>query len=206
MAYSSDYLVGVWLGRSDVNPMRGLTGGRAPATLARAILLRLHQNEPGVLQDREFPSPEGYLPVEICLHSDQRRDRCAQTLREWLPPGMLSDGKPAERPASAEPAKGKSPMPASPQETPVEITIVAPEHNARLWRNPETPPALDRIALKAIAKGSVSQIVWYVDDEPFGIAQIDQPLYWPLRKGAHQFQARLPYREERSHPVRVVVE
>lgn len=206
VAYSSDYLVGVWLGRSDVNPMRGLTGGRAPAALARAILLRLHQNEPGALHDREFPSPEGYLPVEICLHSDQRQDRCAQTLREWLPPGMLSDGKPAERPASAEPAEGKSPMPASLQETPVEITIVAPEHNARLWRNPETPPAFDRIALKAIAKGSISQIVWYVDDEPFGIAQIDQPLYWPLRKGAHQFQARLPYREERSHPVRVVVE
>lgn len=206
VAYSSDDLVGVWLGRGDVNPMRGLTGGRAPAALARAILLRLRQSEPGALREMEFPSPESYLPVEVCLDPGGRPDRCAQTLREWLPPGMLSAGKAVERPVATEPAEGEASMPVLPQEAPVEIAITAPEHNARFWRNPEAPPALDRIALKAVAKGPVAQIVWYVDDEPFGVARVDQALYWPLRKGAHHFQARLPYREERSQPVRVVVE
>ncbi|MFO1371520.1 MAG: transglycosylase domain-containing protein [Candidatus Competibacteraceae bacterium] len=206
VAYSSAYLVGVWIGRGDVNPMRGLTGGRAPAALAHAILLRLHKSEPGDLRDMEFPPPVGYLPTEICLNVGALPERCAQTLREWLPSSMLNIVGPADRPLAISQPEVKPRAAAAPQATPVEITIVTPEQNARLWRNPEAPPALDRIALKAAVKGPVSQIVWYVDDEPFGIAEVDKPLYWPLRKGAHQFQARLPYREERSRLVRVVVE
>ena len=212
VAYSADYLVAVWVGRSDVNPMRGLTGGRAPAALARAILSHLHRSRPGDLREGEFPPPDGYLPVEICLHSARPPNRCAQTLREWVPPGLLADlpspsapllrGEGSKIPGGEESggARGLG------DETPVEIAIVAPEQNARLWRNLEAPAAVNRLALKATAKGPVSQIVWYVDDQPFGVADADKPLYWPLQKGAHRFQVRLPYREERSRPVRVVVE
>lgn len=212
VGYSADYLVAVWVGRSDVNPMRGLTGGRAPAALARTILLYLHQSQPGELREGEFPPPDGHLPVEICLHSARPPDRCAQALREWVAPGSLAD---LPSPPTLLPEGEGSKIPGGEGggrvrglggEAPVEIAIVAPEQNARFWRNPEAPTAVNRIALKAAAKGPVSQIVWYVDDEPFGIADADQPLYWPLQKGAHRFQARLPYREERSRPVRVVVE
>jgi penicillin-binding protein 1C len=204
VAYSPDYLVGVWVGRSDVDPMRGLTGGRAPATLARAILLYLHQSRPGDLRDNDsFPSPEGYLPVEICLHFIRLPNRCAQTLREWVPPALSADLPP---PTPLPSREGSGETRDFDDETPIEIVIVAPEQSARLWRNPEAPAAVNRIALKAVARGPVSQIVWYVDDEPFGIAGADEPLYWPLRKGTHQFQVRLPYRAERSRPIRVVVE
>jgi hypothetical protein len=202
VAYSPDYLVGVWVGRSDVDPMRGLTGGRAPATLARAILLYLHQSRPGDLRDNDsFPSPEGYLPVEICLHFIRLPNRCAQTLREWVPPALSADLPP---PTPLPSREGSGETRDFDDETPIEIVIVAPEQSARLWRNPEAPAAVNRIALKAVARGPVSQIVWYVDDEPFGIAGADEPLYWPLRKGTHQFQVRLPYRAERYaqlHPV-----
>lgn len=205
VAYSPDYLVGVWIGRSDVAPMRGLTGGRAPAALARAILLHLHQSRPGDLRDGNFPPPEGYLPVELCLHSSKLPNQCGQTLREWVPPRLLAEAEPPIWTSFPKEAGSRSERGFN-DEAPVEITIVAPEQNARLWRNPEVPATINRIALKAVAKGPVSQIVWYVDDEPFGVVDADEPLYWPLRKGAHQFQARLPYREERSRPVRVVVE
>ena len=212
VAYSADYLVAVWVGRSDVEPMRGLTGGRAPAALARAILLGLHRSRPGELHEGEFPPPDGHVPVEICLRFARLPDRCAQALREWVAPASLDDlsspptllppgeGSKISGGEKGERASGMSGA------APVEIAIVAPEQNARLWRNPEAPATVNRIALKATAKGPVGQIVWYVDDEPFGVARADQPLYWPLQKGAHRFQARLPYREERSRPVRVVVE
>lgn len=206
VAYSADYLVAVWVGRSDVNPMRGLTGGRAPAALARAILSHLHRSRPGDLREGEFPPPDGYLPVEICLHSARPPNRCAQTLREWVPPKSLATNESTGRRISAGPAESEPTVSTTSQEAPIEIAIIAPEQNARLWRNPEAPAAVNRLALKATAKGPVSQIVWYVDDQPFGVADADQPLYWPLQKGAHRFQARLPYREERSRPVRVVVE
>ncbi|HRD66702.1 MAG TPA: transglycosylase domain-containing protein [Candidatus Competibacter sp.] len=205
VAYSSDYLVGVWIGRSDADPMRGLTGGRAPAALARAILLHLHQSRPGDLRDGNFPPPAGYLPVEMCLHWAELPDRCGQTLREWVPPDLLAEVEPSP-PTPLPMGQGSRRERGFDDETPVEIAIVAPEQNTRLWRNPEAPAAVNRIALKAVVKGGVSQIVWYVDDEPFGVVDADKPLYWPLRKGVHQFQVRLPYREERSRPVRVVVE
>lgn len=201
VAWSADYLVGVWLGRSDVNPMRGVSGGRGPAALAHALLLRLHGNTPGDLQELEFPPPADYRPAEVCLTVAVRPGGCAQTLREWLPveglPTVASEASAARARLADAPPIG---------EAPVELKIISPEHNARLWRNPEAPAALARIALKAAVKGPVSQIVWYVDDHPFGIADRGRPLYWPLQKGVHQFEARLPYREERSRPVRVVVE
>jgi penicillin-binding protein 1C len=86
------------------------------------------------------------------------------------------------------------------------LSIVAPEHNSRIWRNPETPAALDRLALKAVVEPRVPQVVWYVDGEPFAVADPDKPVYWPISPGAHRFQLRLPYRDGASRPVRIVVE
>ncbi len=42
VAYSTKYIVGVWIGRGDAGPMRGLSGARAAAPLAKAILMQLH--------------------------------------------------------------------------------------------------------------------------------------------------------------------
>jgi penicillin-binding protein 1C len=89
---------------------------------------------------------------------------------------------------------------------PVRITITAPEHNSRLWLNPATPRFLDRIALKAVVEPRVAQIVWYVDGEPFMVADPDKPVFWPATRGAHRFQARLPFQDAGSKPVRIVVE
>jgi penicillin-binding protein 1C len=86
------------------------------------------------------------------------------------------------------------------------LSIVAPEHNSRVWRNPETPAALNRLALKAVVEPRVPQVVWYVDGEPFAVADPDKPVYWPITPGAHRFQLRLPYRDGASRPVRIVVE
>lgn len=206
VAYSAEYLVGVWIGRGDVNPMRRMTGGRAPAALARAILLRLHRSPPGEIGEADFPPPAGYRPAELCLHPVPPGEPCARTLREWVPPDLLVAAPPLVSSGPAEVA-GLRPTPSdSPQDAPVEVTIVAPEANARLWRNPEAPAVANRIALKAVVRGPVAQVVWYVDDQPYGIAAAGQPLYWPLQKGTHHFQARLPFRDERSRSVRVVVE
>ena len=86
------------------------------------------------------------------------------------------------------------------------LSITAPEHNSRIWRNPEAPPALNRLALKAVVEPHVPQVVWYVDGEPFAITDPDKPVLWPIKPGTHRFQVRLPLRDGFSRPVRVVVE
>ena len=84
--------------------------------------------------------------------------------------------------------------------------IASPENNSRIWRNPDAPPALARIALKAVVEPRVAQIVWYVDGEPFAVTDPDKPLFWPIKPGAHRFQLRLPAQDEASAEVHVVVE
>ena len=224
LAWSRSWLVGVWLGRADAGPMRGLSGARAAAPLAQALLLRLHATRPDALVDGGFPPPEGHVPVALCAFTG-RRDTpgCARRLTEWLPAEVAAEAE-EEAPAPAAPARAPIALPAAhrawaagqgfalPAPAPaaepaaVRLSILAPEHNSRLWRNPEVPARLNRLLLRAAVEPRVPQVVWTVDGEPFAVADPDQPVAWPLTPGAHRFQVRLPWGEAASAPVRIVVE
>jgi penicillin-binding protein 1C len=86
------------------------------------------------------------------------------------------------------------------------MTIATPENNSRIWTNPETPPALNRIALKSVVEPRVPQVVWYVDGEPYAVSDPDQPVFWTIKPGAHTFQLRLPLQPGASRAIQVVVE
>jgi penicillin-binding protein 1C len=75
-----------------------------------------------------------------------------------------------------------------------------------VWRNPETPAALNRLVLRASAGPQVKQIVWLVDGRPVAVAAPDAPLYWTMVPGRHRFQIRLPLQDDASRPLAVVVE
>jgi penicillin-binding protein 1C len=89
---------------------------------------------------------------------------------------------------------------------PQRMSITAPEQDAHLWRNPEVPAALDRLALRALVEPHVAQIVWYVDDEPFAVADPDETVYWPMAAGIHRILIGRPFDAARSKPVRIAVE
>jgi penicillin-binding protein 1C len=186
IAWSHEYLVGVWVGRADDGPMRGLSGSRASGHLAQEILLALHHTGRGDLIAGDFRPPEGRAPREVCAGSGEDvGPSCAARLVEWLPKaaGPSVDGAP-----------------------PVRLTIVTPEANARIWRNPETPAAANRLLLKAATQPAVPQIVWLVDGAPVATTSPDKPLAWLLMPGEHRFQVRLPFEATASRVVRVVVE
>jgi penicillin-binding protein 1C len=196
VAWSDEYMVGVWIGRADSGTMTQVTGARAAAAMAKAILLRLHGVRPGDLNDTGFPPPPNHVPVELCaLTGKPGPTSCSQTLVEWLPaprPSAATEANLDEaRTAAAEPAR---------------LSIVSPKPNDHLWRNPEVPASLERLVLKAIVEPPVTQIVWYVDGEPFAVAAPDKLVYWPIAVGAHRFQIRLPFEQTASKPVRIVVE
>lgn len=204
VAWSARYLVGAWLGRADHGPMTQVSGIRSAARLVQAILLQAHGTRPGEIEDASFPPPPGRVAVELCVFSGKRSaGDCGQTLREWVEPHAL----PPWEDAVALSRDAGAPLPsAAPGDTPLQLSIVAPEHNSRLWRNPEAPPALQRLVLKAIVTPPVPQVVWYVDGAPFAVSAPDAPVLWPLQPGAHRFQVRVPLRAEASRPVRIVVE
>jgi penicillin-binding protein 1C len=224
VAWSARYMIGVWVGRGDAGPMRRLSGATSAARLAQGILLKLHGHKPGDLAELDLPKPEHLSAVELCVFSGKRsKAGCGQTLTEWVAPGQMPALEEAavvradaqgERLVLAMPAAHRSW--ARGQGYPLDeaagagagaaLTIASPEHNSRLWRNPETPARLQRIALKAVVEPKVAQIVWYVDGEPFAVADPDTPVYWPMQQGTHRFQIKLPLQEGASRVVRVVVE
>jgi penicillin-binding protein 1C len=192
-AYSRKAIVGVWLGRGDAGPMNRLSGAASAARLAHAVLAHVHGAKAGDLAEDRFPPPPGRVPMEMCLSGGRNAGGCGETLVEWA------------RPEEIESAALAAPAPAA-SAAPVALAITTPEHHTHIWRNPEQPEALSRLALKASASPGAEQILWYVDGEPFSVAAPDEPVFWPMRPGTHRFQARLPMRPGGSRVVEVTIE
>lgn len=92
IAYSKDYLIGVWVGRADNRPMNSLGGSRSAASLAQKVLLYLHKEPIRGIADLTFPAPEGYEPVEICVYTGKRAaEDCGQTYWEWFPSNKVPE-------------------------------------------------------------------------------------------------------------------
>jgi len=194
IAYSHKYIVGVWLGRGDANGMRGLAGANSAARLAHAMMAKLHGAKPGEIAPETFAPPPDRVAIDLC-RSDAG-PHCTQTLREWVKPGDIAPPTVASSPAQIEDATvADSPL-----------VIATPEHNMHVWRNPEQPAHLNRLALKLVNGGRDVQVVWIVDGAPFTVAQADETVFWPMTPGAHRIQARLALARVNSRPVRVVVE
>ena len=177
--WSRDYLVGVWVGRADAGPMMQLSGARAAAELAQAVMLRLHGANRTDLVAGEFAAPAGRRAEELCPDA-----ACSEKLTEWVDPAA----------------------PARPVAAAAGLAIVQPDPDSHVWRNPESPPGLNRLVLRATAGPGVQQIVWLVDGRPVAVAAPDAPLYWTMVPGRHRFQVRLPLQDDASRPVAVVVE
>ena len=226
IAWSGRYMVGVWVGRGDAGTMSQLSGARTAARLAHAVLLRLHGTTPGDLADPGFAPPQDRVPVELCVYGGKRSvGGCGQTLTEWVRPSempaieeaaVLRTGAEGTRlelamaPAHRAWARGEgyplAETAAVVSGAPVRLSISTPEEESRIWRNPEVPAGLQKLALKAVVEPRVPEVVWYVDGRPFAVTDPDVPVFWPVQPGLHRFQLRLPGRPETSRTIKVVIE
>ncbi len=88
VAYSSRYLVGVWIGHPDFKPMNKLSGYRAAAELAQRVMVALHADETDGLGDLSFPAPRGFVSVRLCAMTGRlATEACEKIVTEWLHPG-----------------------------------------------------------------------------------------------------------------------
>ncbi len=86
VAWSRDYLVGVWVGRADTLPMHRLGGAGSAAALAQDVLGHLHQDQLDGLADLAFQPPPDHQPFSVCALTGQRaRGLCDPTVTEWFP-------------------------------------------------------------------------------------------------------------------------
>lgn len=202
LAYSQNAIVGVWMGRADAGGMNQLGGASSSARLAHAILAHVHGAKPGEITPDSFAPPKGRIAVELCSAGGERNNgSCGETLTEWVTPDE-AESIPETRPR----VDLISPTREAPTSEEVTLAVTTPEHNSRIWRNLEQPPSLNKIALKAKTTPHVEQVVWYVDGQPFAVADPEQATFWPLQPGEHRIQARLPLRPGASRTIKVTIE
>lgn len=88
LAFSDKYLVGVWLGNTDFSPTKRFSGYEGAAAVVKKILMFLHPDRAGGLNDLDFPPPEGYEPVRICRLTGKKADRFTPYVTtEYFKPG-----------------------------------------------------------------------------------------------------------------------
>ncbi len=127
--WSHDYVVGVWLGRADAGTMTALSGGRAAAGLAQAVMLRLHGVGHSDLLAGEFAAPSGRQQTLLCTRTgDRHSGTCPQQLAEWVHPKRT-----IATTASSE----------------TRLAIVQPDPNTQAWQNQDTLPAPNRLLSRA---------------------------------------------------------
>ncbi len=86
VAWSAEYMVGVWVGRDDSQPMYRLGGAGSAAALAQTLLERLQPQLSSGGADLAFPAPESYQPFTICAYTGERDNGlCKPTLSELFP-------------------------------------------------------------------------------------------------------------------------
>ena len=89
VAYTKQYSVGVWVGRSDAKPMRKLGGSASAAQLAQAIMRQLHKAS-FANEHLQWQPPEEYDSVTLCNYTGKlANNRCRQTTNEWLSPEQI---------------------------------------------------------------------------------------------------------------------
>lgn len=84
------------------------------------------------------------------------------------------------------------------------IEIITPRPGTQVIRDPDAPPEASTLRLQATVDPPVPQVVWYVNGQAIAVADAPYVTRWVLQPGAHWIEARLPYSDVRSAPVRVV--
>ncbi len=196
--------------------------GQAPKSSCRTHLRIAIDTRNGLMASDRTPAP--FVEVRTFVKPLPRYSAWSVAQKLQLPPAGVSPlgadepenpktaSEPALHPAvssfsppSRPPGDAGPPSPWRPAGKPT-IEILSPKEGMRILLDPETPRQLATLKLEAAVSPSVPQIVWYVDGEPYRLADYPYTIRWPLKSGRHRFEARLPATDSISKVVRVEIE
>ena len=91
IGFTSDFVIGVWMGNDDNTPLTGVTGGGLPAEIWHEVAVRVHQGlPPGALALRQ-PSDRSVFLIDDDLDRRGGGSVVEQVFRDVLR-GLTGDG------------------------------------------------------------------------------------------------------------------
>lgn len=97
LGFSSGLTTGVWMGRDDARPVRGLAGGRAPARAFHDFMVRAVASRPVEKFETELKLPEWELEPDAEAYYGAERDPGAMVDENGMPiaqPGLADEDDP----------------------------------------------------------------------------------------------------------------
>ena len=173
--------------------------GREPVATCTAHVRLAVDNRSGLPATPETPPAHREVRTFVDLDPRYAAWQAAAGLPRKPGPGAGEPREPAPLPLPGER------LPLTSEERPPQVRITSPEPGLRVLRDPDAPLATATLALSAVVDPPTAQVVWYVDGGPFRVADYPYSARWPIAAGEHVIEARLPFVEVGSAPVRVRV-
>jgi penicillin-binding protein 1C len=167
LAYSSEYIVGVWMGHPDNDRMNHVTGSQS-AELVRMIFHFLQPDAVRGIDEVPFPHPRESKPYKICIHSGNlATEHCPQVSLEYFEEG-LEPHTPCtiHRQYAIDTHTGRQAAPETPRSQIELVTraVFPPEYalwaaNTGFEPPPPEPDPLQRASIQVISPLSGSKII-----------------------------------------------
>ncbi len=157
--YNPEWVVAVWLGRTDGRGVAGLAGSRA-TPLAYDVLRALYPGGEGPW----FDPPPGLRRRALAAGVAGRSRAWDYAIPGVSPPPAGASGAARVR------------------ETPPPLAIEDPRDGAVFRRLPDAPGIRQELPLRA--RGATGRVWWFADGAPLGSAAPGETLFWPLAPGA----------------------
>lgn len=200
IGYTPDLLVGVWVGNSNYQAMRNVTGLTGAAPIWAETMRSILQGR----ADKIFTQPDSLIQVEVCdLSGLLPTAACPHTKTEWFIAGtqptafdtfykLSSTGEivldiPIE---SHQWARSQGLPLLDDENTASGLILTSPTDNTTYRITPDLDLLAQQLALSTLTDSTLAQVTFFVDGIP--LATLSAPPYqtwWMLSLGEHRFWA-----------------
>lgn len=161
LAYNDRYVVGIWMGNLDNQPMKEVTGAAGPALALRGIFAILNEGRdtsPLYLSQR-------LAHKDVCIRPANEKGECPMRT-EWFAPGT----EPLDYKMTEVKKQG--------------IELVRPTEGLQIAYDPRIPKENQKFRFELEGVKSGQNISWYLDDGTFAKGT-DTTVLWPVERGKH---------------------
>ncbi len=184
--FNHRYLVGVWMGNLDNQPMQNITGSTGPALVMRSMFAELNKRQParGLYLSRKL------VQRTVCAESGLSFNENCTRKDEYFIAQASNDGY-SELAASIQAMQKKTPVFGDVEEVNLNpFKLASPIDQSHLAYDPRIPESLQHLQFKLDHSQDLHRVEWFVNDELFAISErADQA--WPIRRGKHTVTAKV---------------
>jgi penicillin-binding protein 1C len=183
IGYTPDLLVGVWVGNSNYQAMRNVSGLTGAAPIWHETMRSILQGQP----EQKFTRPAGLIQIEVCDFSGSTStETCPHVKTEWFIDGTQTRAQEIVRNADQRIGDlGNQQVSES-----AKLILTSPVDNTTYRVTPNLDATAQQLIISALVDSGFTQVAFFVDD--IAITTLSAPPYqtwWLISPGTHRFWA-----------------